>query len=347
LFVGNPTWSVAATVDESLAAIAGFSAYYLGLGASCISIYLDRARDDVVAFFADDPQVTIIVTDDAYWAPFGGRPKSHVKRQLFNALEAYNSCDEEWMLHCDCDDFVVVRNRFFRELANVPDRYLAVKVNSFERAWIEGESYDTIYGGIARFPIWSEGGAETLRGAELPFLRQGNASYINCKCFLRTGCDLFPGIHFPTLMKDGWSHEGVHPPLWPSKFSNVLHFDSFTELHWILKLVRKSQQVPSLKALFSRLGPHRRAQVQAVLDAKSYQELSAVHKLVRFIPREQISRLRGLGIVTSINIDPVADAVARYGALDFSDAAHDAEWARMEPDLCDWVLSLKDQKQAT
>ncbi|HNJ77798.1 MAG TPA: glycosyltransferase family 2 protein, partial [Marmoricola sp.] len=91
------------TVKDSLANVAAFCQRNLGSGADHLFIFLDGPDAEVEAYLAAHPQVTMVVTDSAYWTP--SRPQSLNVRQVTNANLAMHALaalpGEHWLFHID------------------------------------------------------------------------------------------------------------------------------------------------------------------------------------------------------------------------------------------------------
>ena len=103
-----PSWSVVATVDEPAALVVAFALHHLNIGAAEVHIFLDGPNPEAQEALSAIPQVQVTLCDAAYWAASVRRrnPVLHTVRQQVNADNAYGRTKAEWLLHCDCDEFL-------------------------------------------------------------------------------------------------------------------------------------------------------------------------------------------------------------------------------------------------
>lgn len=334
----QPTWGITATVDEPLPLLAAFVAHHLGLGAAQILLYLDADAPDVEAFFAAEPAITLVRTDAAYWAGKGETPPVHVRRQLFNGIDAYARANVDWLFHCDGDEFLHFSGDFPAELAALPPAVQSLRVLNSERVWLAGVPRTDIFAGMARHPL-REGleRSVALFGDVDRFLRQGVLGYPNGKTFARTGQGLFMGIHDTKRMgQDGWADHASTVETRRSLTAGLVHFDGLTPLHWQVKLLRKVRDARSAEMLRKRVGAPRFAQIEAVqAQSGDPQAVASLHDTLRVLPEGLADRMAEEGLLEPLPVDPAAAVVARYpqAEIDLGEAAFDRWLAARLPDL--------------
>lgn len=249
-----PNWSVVATADEPAALVLAFALHHLELGAAQIHLFLDGPNPEAEAVLRDLPQVQLVVCDTAHWAASVRRqkPKLHTGRQLVNANIAYAQTRSDWLLHCDCDEFVRDGAALTGELSDTgPDR-VYLKLPVAERAYlpapVTAAQTEDPFDGIFRFPMsdFATIGPQ-IYGDLAPFLKDGVTGHRAGKAVVRTGLPISMGIHSP----DG-------PPPHKTARSRLLHFDGLTRLHYQIKLLRRAHEPPISRPL--RHGPARIAQ---------------------------------------------------------------------------------------
>ena len=133
-------WGVVSTVKAPLYDIIKFVANHLSMGATYFVIYLDHPDPDVISYFADDLDVRIIPTDDAYWSKFDHRPKGIEGRQIANinhALDLLRTTDRGigWVAHIDIDEFIVNHSAqlsISQKLRRIPDHLGSVQIQPIE-----------------------------------------------------------------------------------------------------------------------------------------------------------------------------------------------------------------------
>jgi hypothetical protein len=341
--VEDARWGVVATVDEPLCLLAAFVAHHKALGAARIFLYLDKPAPEVAAFFAGDPAVVLTRTDSAYWQGKGEAPQVHVRRQLFNAMDAYDRADVDWLLHCDGDEFLYLTDVLAAELGALPRSVVSLTIPNTERVWLAGQDRPTIFAGAERHPVRrATGGLSEVYGAAHRYLNQGLVGYPNGKSFARTGQKLFLGIHSTKhRSEDGWAEHDSKVKAWESTTARLIHFDGLTPLHWKVKLLRKVQDARSDAILKTRLGERRFAQIEALRgSAGQPAAVRALHDSLRMLDDAMAERLVALGLLTAMPVDPWRAAVAAYpgAALDWSEAAFDDWVAARHPALAAEVM---------
>ena len=344
----HPTWGITATVDEPLPLLAAFVAHHLALGAARILLYLDQDAAEVEAFFAPEPLVTLIRTDTAYWERKGEQPQVHVRRQLFNGMDAYARADVDWLLHCDGDEFLHLSGDFGAELAALGPEVQSLHIPNSERVWLQGAARRHIFDGMERVPARGDLRAvEAIFGADMRYLHRGLLGYPNGKAVARTGQGLFMGIHGTKLLgPDGWADHASTVRTAESRVARLVHFDGLTPLHWQVKLLRKARDARSDSILRKRVGAARFAQIEEVQRrAGDPGAVVALHDRLRVLSAGQAEGLRAAGLLRDMPVDPALAVAGRYpGAhLDLGSDAFDVWLAARQPDL---VAALRQQGPA-
>ena len=178
------TWGIVATIKAPVGDILRFAAYHLSHGAHHLYLFLDDANDAAFAALNDHPRVTPVLTDDAWWAERGSRPKTHQSRQTRNATHCYQSLtQEDWLIHIDVDEFLVPKTSIQEALESVPADVLSARVRPMEQ--LSGD--DTLFKAfIPSGPPRRRLVAEIYPNFGM-YLRAGFLSHLAGKIFLRTG----------------------------------------------------------------------------------------------------------------------------------------------------------------
>lgn len=309
----EPTWAVVATVDEPAPLIISFAAHYLALGAAEVHLFLDRPNPVAEAALAGLPRLHLTVCDAAYWAQVRARPLLHVRRQRHNANKTYKKTQVDFLLHCDCDEFVRDGAGMVDELASLPAEASFLRLQVAERVQRLHHPEGQIFEGMFRWPIdafFLVG--EEIYGKAARFFRDGLTGHRAGKAVVRTGLDLTLGLHAP----EGW------PTYVDSAPGRLLHFDGLTRLHYALKLLRRAYEPE--RAGPPRHGRPRLTQIRAARDWGKDGVWRMVEQLKTVTPK-QISQLEDIGHLDLLGFDP-SPALARFGlAPDLSAAAFDAE----------------------
>ena len=311
------TWSVVATVHEPPAVVQVFVAWYLYLGASCVTLYFDAPDDPAADMVASIPGVRVIRCDADHWRSLArARPGRHQIRQAKNATHAYQSMDTAWLLHVDADEYLCPSMSVPAGLDGVEMTTQCVIVPVAERMH-EGPTAQTIFDGGFRRPYQGKRrDGRDLFGSDYDLTLRGLTGHVIGKSFVRGGQPLRMSIHRPKVM-------GPNDLVTETadRFE-LLHFDGLTRLQWVYKLLRKAD------AVFHHNGmppsPHRQRQIDAVL--KGPKAALALHDRVKHADPELVAQLRAHDLWRERTVDPGA-ALAQVlpgVPIDLSPAAVDA-----------------------
>ena len=293
-----PSWSVVATVDEPAALVLAFALHHLELGAARIHLFLDGPNPQAEDALRDLPQVQLVVCDAAHWASSVRRrnPKLHTGRQLVNANVAYAQTRSDWLLHCDCDEFVRDGAALTEELSATGPNRVYLKLPVAERVYPPDAPPDATdpFDGIFRFPLsdFDTLGSQIYGDLAL-FLKDGVTGHRAGKAVVRTGLPITMGIHSP---------EG--PPPHRTARSRLLHFDGLTRLQYQIKLLRRSHEPPITRPL--RHGLARIAQydqMRAVMDQPD--QLRDLVGRLKGLTAQQIDALRAAGSLDERPFQPL------------------------------------------
>lgn len=307
----SPSWSVVATVDEPAALVLAFVLHHLEIGAERVEIFLDAPNPEVQDLLHSVAQAGVTLCDEAFWAASARKrkPKLHPGRQIANANLAYARARTDWLLHCDCDEFVRDGHALIEDLAATGPSRSFLRLAMAERAYA-GPETQALFDGIFRFPIdnFAEVGPP-IYGDLVPLLKDGITGHKAGKGLLRTGLGVKMGIHAPEVRQPQRTAKGVR----------LLHFDGLTRLHYMIKLLRRAHE-PAVKAP-PRHGPARIAQFDRLrgLVKRPSEAAALVEQLKRLRPA-QLDELRALGLVDERPFQPMG---ANPLAADLSVAAID------------------------
>ena len=198
-------WGTVSTILAPLVDIARFAAFHLDLGASRVTIYLDKPSKKTVEFFAPFEMVEIIQCDRKYWSRKRRKARlTHQLRQTFNATLTYKTTDLDWLCHIDVDEFLLTEISISQILADAPVDAAYMQMSPAEllaqkNPW-SGPSHFKLVPADADQPrsvvheIYPQFGG---------ILKDGFISHTSGKYFARTGLpDMRIGIH-------AMRHEGL------------------------------------------------------------------------------------------------------------------------------------------
>lgn len=299
----KPTWGVVATVKEQRNLLIAFVAYYKSIGADRIYVYLDeddvQTRDQIGAV----PECHVVVADREYFLSEWNcdRPKSHRRRQRFNATHAYRTADVDWLLHVDADEFLMCSD-FGMRLAQCPEDVDTIRVLNGERVFAAGEARSTVFdgwmlqpGGLKRWQRKSIFNEDVRR-----FTHNGFCGHRLGKSATRTGREFRLGIHAPL-------RRHVYNQVTSSDLA-LCHFDGLTALHWMLKLLRYKDA--GLNTERNRSSQFRYEQIKYLLEAKNDgRAVERLHDTIRVYDPSTLENLSKRGVAAPIDLD-VSGAVS-------------------------------------
>lgn len=138
---GSDSWGIVSTIKAPVRDILTFAAWHLDQGAAHLFLYLDDDNQDALARLASHPNITAVITDDAYWQNLLGRtPVKHQLRQCRNAEHAHGCADGlDWLAHIDVDEFLMPTAPVGEILASQPSHVLSARVRPEEVLCQEGQ----------------------------------------------------------------------------------------------------------------------------------------------------------------------------------------------------------------
>lgn len=259
-----PTWAVVAMVEEPAPLVLAFVQHMLAIGATGVDLFLDKPNAQAQEMLAATPGCRVTVVDDAFWdaVPGGGRPSKKPSRQFAVAEIAYRRCEADWLLHCDCDEFLRQDTAFLTELAAAPDDVTHMTLRVGERVWTGPTP--SPYGGVfRRMHADYETFGPQLHGEHAPYFISGLSGHIVGKSLTRTGRALRPTVHF-AVPSDGSGFAHGKPEVYV-RSSRILHFDGITPLHFAIKMLRHVYDTGSdAPRTAAEMPPHRLAQMAQV-----------------------------------------------------------------------------------
>lgn len=233
-----PTWSVVAMIDEPAPLVAAFAQHMLAIGAAQVDLFLDAPNPQAQALLAATDGCRITLCDAAFWAASegGARPSANTARQFVVAGIAMQRAATDWLLHCDCDEFLRKPGRLLQELADLPDEVTHLTLRMAERVSVGAQT--GLYAGAFRRMDWAYGdiGAD-LHGDKADYFHAGLSGHMMGKSFTRTGRGLRPTVHY--AVSDASSDYSLGTPGRYATGTRMLHFDGMTPLHYAIKLMRR------------------------------------------------------------------------------------------------------------
>ena len=335
-------WSIVSTMHGFPETILPCVAHHLNSDADRIHIYLDGPVPEVQAVLASEPRCVVTVCDDAYWAKRpGGRHDNIVFRQLFNLSQVRQHSDSDWLVHIDSDEFLVNMDpaaplTLAAELARVPEQHDWMRIMPMERVLPESHAQQTIFDGMFRGMTTDSALIEAAFGPGAAFLWRGMSGHSHGKIAFRRKTRHRVRLHdlvFPPppgmTVPQGIKLKGL-PPFTQSRETQLLHFEGWTPLQWVSKLLRFAEQGIFLGHNWGRV-----ASVRYMADNPDPADRLGLFDRVQRLGPEGLALMEGAGLIRSAPFDPSALARATFPdvAMDFSVSAFDARLRTSNPDF--------------
>lgn len=193
--IPKPTWSVVATIKDTVFAVKEFVAHYKAIGATEIFIYFDDPDDPAYDVVKDIPGVFATLCTQDHW---GGPPRRRIEpRQKFNANHAYQLMTSDWAIHLDADELIWTAGDIADALASLPQEQIVSRVPPAEQFVARRSDGVSIFrrplpanrrGNRIGYKVW---------GDIYPLLERGLFGHSMGKYFVRTGSDVRLSIHAP------------------------------------------------------------------------------------------------------------------------------------------------------
>ncbi|TKD21335.1 hypothetical protein FBT96_09580 [Rhodobacter capsulatus] len=234
------SWGVVSMVDEPGPLVAAFVGHHLALGAAEVHVCLDRPNPEARDLLAGVPGAVLHEDgeDDWRFRGFGRRPENINARQKYHASRILARTRLDWLLHCDCDEYLQPSGDAIAALLDrVPQAANWVQVPVAERVEIRGRPMADIFGGAFRLPwdAFETEGAQVYDDRVRALLTLGLCGHVVGKAIARSGRGLFLGVHaglshYPSARRDLYVIRGGG--------LRLMHFDGLTRLHYTLKMLR-------------------------------------------------------------------------------------------------------------
>lgn len=302
------SYSIVSTMREAPEIIAAFVAHHLTTEAETIFVFLDGPDPVAQDMLAALPRCQVTICDDAYWQDRnrGKRPGGVVRRQLFNAQQARLATRSEWLIHIDADEFLWLGTGLRQELAGLAASVDRVRLRNIERVMPEGKTPQHIYQGVFRSPLErGQNRARQIYGEDLKFLNRGLSGYVLGKTISRVASSTPLTLHLLPRDRNG------EPVVFPTAGSTtLLHFDGFTTLHWVSKLLKHLAN-GTLGTKF------RQEQMSFLYQAKSAAERFSLFQRLNVLDVRKMSKLAGFNALTDIAFDPMPAMQTHFPGRDF------------------------------
>lgn len=199
------TLRVVAIVREPVHILSRFVTWYLGAGATGITLFFDDPADPAIPVVTADPRVMAIPCTPELWAMLGRAPDDpFTKRQNTAYSRAYSATKEDWVLIVDADELVYLRDGTLPDLlADQPADVRSLRIEPAE--YVHGP--DDAAGASFRLTIGKRA-VNDIYGEDSGIFRKrfGLVGHSAGKSFHRTGQT---GLR----MRQHWAVEGGEDPV--------------------------------------------------------------------------------------------------------------------------------------
>ncbi|WP_223421273.1 glycosyltransferase family 2 protein [Tateyamaria pelophila] len=241
------SFSVVAIVKEDEEIVRHFCEQYERLGAQHIFVFFDGAVDHFskTGIFAPDGPVSLIPCTPEFWQDHGStRPGRLRDRQYAVYQMAYKTCESDWLLVCDADEFIISDEPLGQWLEAVPKEIESVNFPTAEAVWGPGEDIDTAFGTtLFRLPFTDVSEWKRKRfwlyGLIGRYMAEGLASHSHGKSITRTGIDdICVGTH--EAERDGKEISTLASKVGGRSMVYLAHYDAISFRRWKVKFERRA-----------------------------------------------------------------------------------------------------------
>ncbi|WP_255731664.1 glycosyltransferase family 2 protein [Phaeobacter sp. B1627] len=205
-------------MNEPLAEVLRFCAWYIALGADEVVICFDNPEDPALELLSDHPRLRCIACTPEFWARVGlTAGDAFVTRQNAAMTWLYQQYDDGWLVNVDADEYLFLEAGGLVDLlAGVPEELHSVRIVTAERLVVQPGGEITYF----RRPMSYED-RKSVYGADVELFgprRGGLVGHPQGKSVVRCGV---PGLtlrqHWPRTVKGQElrerlldHHDGVH-----------------------------------------------------------------------------------------------------------------------------------------
>jgi hypothetical protein len=292
---------IVATIRAPLRETLMFVSYHLNVGIDHIFIFFDDPQDQAISALEDNNAVTCVRCDESYWQENGGqRPTAVEARQCTNnsiGLIHARKADMDWAIFVDHDELLYTRKSIRLLLAEANAD--VVRFRLYE-AVSERMHYENLYA-TSLFKTSARSvqiRLATMLGCRNAFF-EGKyfRGHLDSKVAvsLKSGIKIM-GIHGPAGLENSYTERTIKEIL-------LLHFDCVGFEAWKAKGLKRIEP-----GSVTGLRGNRLRQQELFADALGRgdeEELKKMYREMFTIPRHEQRILRLLGMMTTVNIDPI------------------------------------------
>jgi len=287
------SFSVVAIVKEPLEIVQRFLRWYIGQGASNITLFFDDPHDPAISFASGFANVTAVPCTPALWSEVGVKHDARFTRRQNNVLTyAYYRQTDDWMLNVDADELMYFHGESIADRINSFDLDAsAYAIRTAEHVLVPASQGFHFRTGIEKSAVRDVFGAN----ADLFLRRRGLAGHPEGKSFIRTGlADIRLRQHWAEY-RDGGAVEG--PVLTASDAAFLLHFMVEDYASWRGKLDWRVNSWGYPQPIKDRVA-HIRAN-----SADIETDLKALYQTLHELPPEKLEKYTAAGGIHRFALD--------------------------------------------
>lgn len=335
-------WSIVSTMHGVPETVLPCIAHYLHSDAEFVHVYLDAPNPPIEAALVNHPRCKLTVCTDSYWSRLPtGRPEGKIRRQRANLRHCIRTAQSNWLVHVDSDEFLVSREPSPRltlgpHLAQVPTHHEWARFAPLERVLRPDAAAQNIFDGVFRLGTGNTKLIKQAYGAGAAFLNNGLSGHTRGKVAFRRNTKLIPRLHDVVYPQPpGTKTPGVVPvdqlpPFTQMTEFQLLHFEGWTALNWVTKLLRFIEN--------DRLSHHnrgRRAAIQYMIKNTDRETRHALFDLVQRLSSKGYDLLERHKLLRLEPFNPIALTLDMFPGthFDFSVDAFDARLRASDADF--------------
>lgn len=292
-------------MNEPLAEVLKFCAWYLERGAHELVICFDNPDDPAIARLTGHPRIRAIPCTAAFWGALDLTPDvAFVTRQNAALTWIYHQYPDGWLLNVDADEFLYLVGRDVADLlAEVPAEKKSLRVRTAERVLTEENPTCAHF----RLPM-ARPVRRAVYGEDAPLFgprREGLVGHSHGKSFVRSGIrGLALRQHWPRGLRDDGADELV---LGHQDRAYLLHMIGARYDIWRDKVTWRSASRGFTTGLTERI-----AAAQAAPAPE--EALRDLHRRLHAATPARLSALRARDVLLTVPLELDALAEAHFGA---------------------------------
>ncbi len=291
--------AIVSTVRTPLEDLLHYVHYHLNIGIDEIILFFDDPADEGVKAFTQHSNVTCIACSASYWNINGGRPDFIAARQLVNVnngakMAAAKQCN--WLIHIDNDELI-------NPLVDIKQVLANTDAEAIRFTLLEAVSQHMYCEHIFIPQLFKK--QSQKRSIQAAKLQGCSNAFFENRYFRGYGASKMAVRITPEIKQysihDAQKHHGILA-VEKSDQLQLLHFDCVDFSTWLRKWKKRIDGTGTSNTM----GIPRQKQLDLYRQArqKGHKELIALFKRLHHLPKNEQLILHGLGMLTTVKIDP-------------------------------------------